>query len=272
MKTLISIITPTYNAKQELLDTILCITEIKKLHSAIEYLVIDGKSQDGTADLLGEYQQKSAIDKFISERDSGIYNAMNKGIKLSHGKYLLILGAGDMLVPSKFKKIIEIIHKEEPDIIYGDQLMIDPKTKKICRYYISGPFSIEKLKLGWHPPHASTIMKTELLKSIGGFDEKYRIASDIKVHWQLFSMAKTVVYIPEILSIFRLGGTSNASLDNIVKANFESYKIAKELKYKFPALVVLGKMIWKVQMKLLTPFIKVDAEAKAFLERSAMKI
>lgn len=271
METLISIITPTYNAKEALLDTLMCVSEVKKLHPVIEYLIIDGGSQDGTRELLTEYYEKGVIDRFVSEKDSGVYNAINKGIKMCDGKYILIVGAGDTLVPGKFKKIVEIIREEAPDIVYGDQLMIDPRTKRVRRCFIPGPFSIEKLNFGWHPPHASMFVKTDLLRSIGGFDERYRIASDIKMHWQVFSRAKTVVYVPEILSIFRLGGMSNASLRNILKANVESYMIAKELKFKFPVFVVFGKMLWKAKMKLLTPFAKIDKEVKEFLERSVMR-
>ncbi len=271
LETLISIVTPTYNVKEELLDTLLCVSEIKRLDPSIEYLIIDGNSQDGTLELITEYHRKGVVDRFISERDSGVYNALNKGIKMSAGKYILIVGAGDTLVPSKFKKVMEIVREEAPDVVYGDQLMIDPETKKVRRCFIPGPFSIEKLNFGWHPPHASTLVRADLLKSIGGFDERYRIASDIKMHWQVFSKANTVVYVPEVLSIFRLGGMSNASLKNIVKANVESYRIAKELKFKFPAFVVLGKMLWKTKMKFLTPFVKIDEEVRQFLERGVMR-
>lgn len=256
MELILSIITTTFNARNEIVDTIKCVGEIKKIIEnsgfKAEYIVVDGSSTDGTVDLIKKYYELGVIDKYLSEKDDGIYNAMNKGLNISSGEYVLVLGAGDVFLPFKTGEVIRIIANERPDIIYGNQVMVKKNAKRLARVFIPGEFSRTRLRFGWHPPHASTIIRRSILSEIGGFDEKYGIAADIKMHWLSFQLAQKVVYINDFLSVFPLGGASNKSFRNILKANLQSYFIAKEVGFKIPIISVSCKMLRKLAMKIET--------------------
>jgi len=157
----LSIITVTLNAEKMILKTLENIKEIKNLYGdEIEYLVIDGKSSDRTLEFLYKYYKEKVIDYYVSEKDKGIYDAMNKGIRASSGEYVLILGAGDVFIPSKMAKVLDKIKIYNPDIIYGDNVIVNLDTKKISRLYSSGKFNVLKIKtFGWLPPHTSIIAK-----------------------------------------------------------------------------------------------------------------
>jgi len=144
-----------------ILKTLENIKEIKNLYGdEIEYLVIDGKSSDRTLEFLYKYYKEKVIDYYVSEKDKGIYDAMNKGIRASSGEYVLILGAGDVFIPSKMAKVLDKIKIYNPDIIYGDNVIVNLDTKKISRLYSSGKFNVLKIKtFGWLPPHTSIIAK-----------------------------------------------------------------------------------------------------------------
>jgi len=262
----LSIITVTLNAEKMILKTLENIKEIKNLYGdEIEYLVIDGKSSDRTLEFLYKYYKEKVIDYYVSEKDKGIYDAMNKGIRASSGEYVLILGAGDVFIPSKMAKVLDKIKIYNPDIIYGDNVIVNLDTKKISRLYSSGKFNVLKIKtFGWLPPHTSIIAKKKLMEEFNYFDEKYSIAADIKLNWQIFMNSRKIIYINEILSIFPSGGESS----NIIEANKQCYKIAKELSFKFPAFVIINKLIWKYSMVLKSKILTInDDEVKRYLSK-----
>lgn len=262
----LSVITVTLNAEKMILKTLENIKEIKDLYgNEIEYLVIDGKSSDRTLEFLDKYYNDKVIDYYVSEKDNGIFDAMNKGIRMSSGEYILILGAGDVFIPSKMEKVFNNINAYNPDIIYGDNVMVNLSTKKISRLYYSGKFNTLKIKIfGWLPPHTSIIASKQLMREFNYFDEKYSIAADIKLNWQMFISSRKIIYLNEILSIFPIGGKSS----NIIEANKQCYKIAKELSFKFPEFVIINKLIWKFTMALKSKiFTLKDDDVKKYLSK-----
>lgn len=247
MKPLLSIITPVYNMASSIKHTIESVKNLKERYSniEIEYNVIDGSSTDGTTDVVKEYHALGVVDRYLSERDTGVYNAMNKGLNMACGEYVLIIGADDRLIFQNFDPVFELLLKDKPDVCYGNQLMVSRDRNRVVRKFIAGPFKPYKIKFGWHPPHQSTIVKKQLLVDLGGFNERYEIAADIEMHWKVFSKAQRIVYVEKYLSIATIGGLSNKNFKHILKANMENLEIAKNLRFPFPLIAVSGKMFWK---------------------------
>ena len=245
MQKLLSIITVTYNAEEYLRECIESVKILKsKYDSMIEYIIIDGKSTDKTTKIIEEYYMSGVVDFYLSESDEGIFDAMNKGINHSTGEYILIVGSDDFLLPQNFEKVIEHLKIEKPDVCYGDAIFISRSDNKIVRLYKSGKYRRWKIELGWHPPHAGTIVKKSLL-AMNMFSVKYKIAADIEIHWRTFMNCNSVIYERTYLVACRMGGTSTKSFKYILKANKEVYEIAKSLGYKMPTLAVLTKLVWK---------------------------
>ena len=126
----ISIITVCKNAENAIERTMLSVVTQSCFNENIEYLIIDGASTDKTVEIIKQYANKYPV-KWISEPDSGIYNAMNKGIKLATGEYLLFLNAGDYLVHYNIlKSLINLFGNDAFDVIYGNILCVNPKSNE----------------------------------------------------------------------------------------------------------------------------------------------
>jgi len=184
------------------------------------------------------------VDFYLSESDKGIFDAMNKGIDHSTGEYILIVGSDDFLLPQNFGKVIERLTIEKPDICYGDAIFISRSNNNIVRLYKSGKYRRWKIELGWHPPHAGTIVKKRFL-AMNKFNAEYKVSADIEMQWKTFMNSKSVIYENTYLVVCRMGGTSTKSFKGILKANGEVYEIAKSLGYKMPAFAVITKLMWK---------------------------
>lgn len=247
MQALLSIITPTYNMKSSLPKTIESVDELKRRYNKIqiEYVIIDGSSTDGTVEVIKKYHALGIVDEYISEKDNGVYDAMNKGLKIASGEYVLIIGADDYLLVENFGEVFEHLIKDKPDICYGNMLMVSKDHNRVIRKYIAGPFKPYKPKFGWHPPHQSTIVRKKLLIDIGGFNQTYKIGADIEANWKILLGTRKVIYINKYLSIATIGGISNRNMKNVMKGNLEIFKIAKSLHFPFPLLTVTGKVFWK---------------------------
>jgi len=261
MQKSLSIITVTYNAEKYLRD---CVESVKKLKimypSMIEYVIIDGKSTDNTIEIIDEYYKSGVVDYYLSENDGGIFDAMNKGIEHSTGEYVLIIGSDDFLLPQNFEIVIDCLSTKKPDICYGDVLFTSRDGKKVVRIYKAGTYKKWKMTLGWHPPHAGTIVKKSLLEA-NRFNKNYRVSADIEMQWRTFTNSRHVMYKSVFLAVCRMGGTSTKSLKDILGANREVYEIAKSLGYKMPAITVFGKLAWKSTQVIAARF----ASQKKFL-------
>lgn len=172
----LSIITVNHNNRSGLLKTIE--SAINQTFKNYEYIIIDGASTDGSAELIKEYSDR--IYYWVSERDSGIYNAMNKGIKRANGEYLLFLNSGDKLIN---KNILGEVFKEDhkEDIIYGDITYFDPVKKKMLK-----PCLPEKPDLYFFYKqslwHQAAFIKRKLFTKYGDYNENNKLVSD----WEYF--------------------------------------------------------------------------------------
>ncbi len=200
--TKISIITICYN-EPNLVRT--CESVINQSYQDFEWIVIDGGSNNETQNVWRKY--KNRINKFVSEKDNGIYNAMNKGIQLSTGEYLLFLNAGDLFYSND---VLEKISKLDfdKDIIYGDGYTIDGNNllKKISL----PPYITEQFFIKHSLCHPSTLIKKDLFLKYGMYDETLKIVSDWKKWIEFFKLYHcSYKYIPIIIAKFDVNGISS---------------------------------------------------------------
>lgn len=226
----ISIITATFNCKKSIPATLESIAS--QTHSDIEHIIIDGRSTDGTLDVISGWKGH----KFYleSSNDMGIYDALNKGINKAQGDVVGFLH-GDDFLNDKFviSKIANLFENKNVQIVYGDLNYVGSSdATKVVRRWSSGSFELSKLKYGWMPPHPTFYASKGLYMKYGGFDIKYKISADydsmLRILKSVTLSHQSIKYIPEVLVNMRMGGVSNKSLTNILCKMVEDLKIVKK--------------------------------------------
>lgn len=214
-----------------------------------EHVIVDGASIDGSFDILKKYANNKKNVKWVSEPDTGIYNAMNKGIRMATNRYVAFLNSGDIFYNNDQINYIISILKINPaiDFLYGDLDIID-KNSKVDRVWISGSFSRIKLYLGWVPPHPMTTIRKSIIISNGCFDERFKISADYDLMLNiLIRQDLNVHYINKKLVKMKSGGISNGSYFKIIIANLEVLKSWFNLKGFFiPYWVFITKPLSKL--------------------------
>ncbi|XPV70009.1 MAG: glycosyltransferase family 2 protein [Halarcobacter sp.] len=203
----ISIITIVLNDKQNIEETI---QSVVSQNIEIEYIVIDGASTDGTLDVLQKHKDK--IDTIISEKDSGIYKAMNKAIDMANGEWICFMNSGDMFYDSKVLKNILPKIDDSVDIVYGDQEVRYASKKKI----VKANMSIQDIWKGMIFSHQSCFVKKDILQQYK-FNESNRITADYELFYTLYIAKKKFSYEPMIIASVSTGGVSDIKrIDSIV--------------------------------------------------------
>jgi glycosyltransferase involved in cell wall biosynthesis len=214
----ISIITAVLNSKDFIEDCIQSV--LNQAYKDIEYIIIDGGSTDGTVEIIKGHQ--SRITKLVSERDNGIYNAMNKGISLATGEVIGILNADDFYSDSGIiEKVAQVFENGDIESCYGDLEYVDAvDTGKVIRYWRSGSYHINKFYSGWMPPHPTFFVRRSVYQRYGLFNLALGSAADYELMLRFLVKHRiTAAYIPEVIVKMRTGGVSNASLKNRIHAN-----------------------------------------------------
>lgn len=253
----ISIITVCYNPEEknikEAIDSVLSQT-----YKDIEYIIIDGASSNNWLNMLPSYEDKFAKFRLISEKDHGIYDAMNKGIALSTGDIIGFLHSDDLYANKNIISNISEHFKKGAEAVYGDLIYVNKDdTGKIFRYWKSGDFSQQKLKYGWMPPHPTFFTKRSIyeetkLTTSTYFDCNYSISADYDIMTRILSskIDYKIDYIPEVLVKMRVGGVSNRSLKSIILKSQEDWQIIKN--HKLGGITTLAlKNFRKVHQLLL---------------------
>jgi glycosyltransferase involved in cell wall biosynthesis len=224
---LVSIITVSYNSRRTISDTIKSV--IAQSYQNIEYIVIDGSSSDGTIEIIKSFGYR--ISKFISEPDDGIYDAINKGIKLAKGNIIGILNSDDVFYDDfVIEKVVKSFQECEIDAVFGDVQFIDPvKTVKIVRYYSSKLFKVSKFRFGFMPAHPSFYVKRELFENLGYYKTDYIIAADYELLVRFLYINRIKYKYLEIPFVsMRTGGISNKSIYSNYVLNKEIARACKE--------------------------------------------
>jgi glycosyltransferase len=215
----ISIITATYNSAATVRDTLACIAT--QQYPYIEHIIVDGLSKDNTLAIVSEF---SHVTRVISEHDKGIYDAMNKGVKLATGDVIGILNSDDFYTnPNVLSKVAAVFKDPSVEAVYGDlQYVKQDNTARITRTWKAGTYQQKYLYYGWMPPHPTFFVRREVYERAGLFNISLRSAADYELMLRvLLKYNACVRYIPEVLVKMRAGGMSNASLKNRFKANKE---------------------------------------------------
>jgi glycosyltransferase involved in cell wall biosynthesis len=216
----ISIITVCYNSAKTIGETLRSVRE--QTYSDIEHIVIDGGSNDNT---LGVVKAEGAqVAKVVSERDNGIYDAMNKGITLASGEIIGFINADDFYAsPEVLAKVAVLFDDPNIDVCYGDLCYVNQiDTSAVVRYWQSSDFRSGAFAEGWCPPHPTFFVRREIYERFGVFDLSYRIAADVELMMRFLEVRSVrAKYLPEVLVKMRMGGTTNRNLTNIVKQNKE---------------------------------------------------
>ncbi|MFC1489462.1 glycosyltransferase family 2 protein, partial [Thermodesulfobacteriota bacterium] len=215
--TKISVITVVHNAALTIRD---CIESVKSQVHKAEHIIIDGASTDGTLDIVKEY--RTEIARVISEPDSGIYDAMNKGIPLATGDVVGFLNADDFYPdPEVLSNVADIFEDGRVESCYGDLVYVHPtKPEQTLRFWQSGEYDPERFYWGWMPPHPTFFVTRSTYEKHGYFNLDFGSAADYELMLRfLLKHRIRTAYIPAVLVKMRSGGTSNVSIRNRLLAN-----------------------------------------------------
>lgn len=215
----ISIITVSYNSAATIRDTLQCIAN--QDYPDIEHIIVDGQSRDNTLEIAKEFPH---VAKVICEKDNGLYDAMNKGIKVSTGDIIGILNSDDIYADnSVLSNVIRLFKMADTDTIYGDlQYVKADNLNKVVRTWHSGKFKRNNFYYGWMPPHPTFFVRKEVYNKAGLFTSALRSAADYEIMLRILVKHNcSTAYLPEVLVKMRAGGVSNASLRHRLNANKE---------------------------------------------------
>lgn len=219
----ISIITVSFNSAKTIEQTIQSV--LSQRYSNVEYIIIDGASQDETLSIIEKYRDKISI--FISEKDNGIYNAMNKGLKLATGDIIGILNSDDFYADENvLSDIAQLFEQGKADAVYADLQYVDANdTRKIKRHWKSGKYKPGDFLFGWMPPHPTFFVRKEVYEKYGLFNENLSSAADYELMLRFIHKYQiSLDYLPRVIVKMRSGGQSNVTAKNRIKANLEDRK------------------------------------------------
>ncbi len=221
----ISVITAVWNNCETVAQALESI--LAQTYTNVEMIVIDGASTDGTREVLERYRDKLAV--LVSERDAGIYDALNKGIARATGDVIGFLHADDLLADSTVLARIAGAFSASVDGVYGDLLYVRKQNPtQTVRYWRSRPFTPDLCGKGWMPAHPTLYLRRAVYQRHGQFDTSYRIAADYDFMLRILKAGTRVVYLPAVLVKMRVGGVSNRSLGNLLRKSREDLRALQQ--------------------------------------------
>ena len=253
----ISIITSCYNRVSTIRGAIESL--LSQDYPDLEYIIVDGASTDGSVEVI-----RDAIEghedkvKFISEPDHGMYEAINKGIRMATGDYIGLVHSDDFLYSSHtISDIAKRLKETHADFLYGDGLFVNAEnTDKVVRKWIGGTYRLWKVRHGWLPLHPTCYIRRDVMEKLGGYDESYMIAADtdLLVRYLLDNHVKTD-YLKKYIVRMRMGGMST---DNSRRAKMwkEDIRVYSSHGFKHVTLTKIEKMLWKVPQFVMAKFMK----------------
>lgn len=216
----ISIITASYNSAATIADTLASVAV--QTHPDIEHIVMDGGSKDATLEMVHAHGSRGL--KCVSERDRGIYDAMNKGLAIATGEVVGFLNSDDMYAdPKVLERIADAFRDPHVDLVYGDIVFVSQHdTTRVVRLWTSRPYTPGLCASGWMPPHPSLYVRRAVYGRHGGYDLAFPAAADFEMAMRLLDKAAVrSVYIPHVQVRMRMGGQSTRSIRNIISGSRE---------------------------------------------------
>ncbi len=248
----ISIITVSLNSLKTVEDTFKSV--LGQSYTDVEYIVIDGGSSDGTLDVINRYAGR--INHIVSEPDKGIYDAMNKGLKLATGDVIGILNADDIYANREvLADVAQAFCGNDAGIIFGDLVYVDrDDVRSVKRYYSSKKFSPWKLRFGWMPPHPATFIRKVVYEKIGTYSLDYKIAADYEMFVRMLLVGNcSFLRIPQVLVKMRMGGASTRGIGSSWLLNKEIVKSCRSNGVCTNIFWILSKFPFKVLELLRRP-------------------
>ncbi|GAA7594757.1 glycosyltransferase family 2 protein [Helicobacter pylori] len=223
----VSVITACFNSEKTIEDTILSV--LNQTYQNIEYIIIDGASADSTLEIIQKYRDQIAC--VVSEKDKGIYDAMNKGIKRSSGDIIALLNSDDFYKDEfVVEKVVHEFERKNCDSVYADLVFVKPDClEKVVRYYESGEFNPKTLLYGVVPAHPTLFVKKAIYERYGLYKTDYKISADFEMIIRLFVVQKiSFSYLKEVLVVMRTGGASANGFKSLLLRNKENIRACKE--------------------------------------------
>ena len=223
----ISLITVSFNSAGTIGDTIQSV--LSQDYPNIEYIIVDGNSRDATIDIIKSFDGK--ISKWKSEPDKGIYDAMNKGLKMATGDVIGMINSDDMYSGSDIiSRVAAQFEDENIDAVFGDLIVVDPDNmQRVVRCYSSKNWRPDKFGRGFMPAHPTFFVRRKYYDTIGVFKTDYRIASDYELLIRFLYVHKLrYKYLPLTMVTMRKGGVSSSGLKSNVILNNEILRACRE--------------------------------------------
>lgn len=224
----VSIITTTYNSEATIEMTIQSV--LRQTYVDIEYLIVDGASKDGTLDIVRKYESSfHGRMRWVSEKDNGLYDALNKGIASSTGDIVGILNSDDFFTSDDVIQRMVNDFSDDVDAVYGDIHFVSPgNLNKSVRYYSSRFFRPWQLRFGYMPAHPSFYARRSVFDKVGLYSLNYKIAADYDMMVRVFHVHNVrTKYIPMDFVTMRVGGLSTSSFKNRIKITIEDAKACR---------------------------------------------
>ena len=237
----VSIITVVWNNKDTIEDAIESV--LGQTYKNIEYIIIDGGSTDGTVDLIKKYEDKIAY--WVSEPDKGIYDAMNKGLKVATGEYISILNADDYYEEDAISLSLETILKTNSDYSYANARMLGEKSSVVIKPI--NPLD-EQIYFQMPYPHVSLLIKSSIYREFGFYDTTYKIAGDHDFAVKVYTKGYRGIYIDKVICNLHEGGISST-----FDANLEFFKVARKYKNSLSCYYQLCKQYIKYKAVKVLP-------------------
>ena len=248
----ISVITACFNNVATIADTFDSIAVQRGVD--IEHIVIDGGSRDGTLDVIRRHPWKPA--RVVSERDDGVYYAMNKGIALASGDAIGFLNADDFYADEEvLADVARTLGDPSVDACYADLVYVAADdVSRTVRYWRSNEYAPGLCLRGWMPAHPTFYARKRLYDEYGGFDCEFRRQSDFELTSRFLEVHKIrCAYVPRVWVKMRTGGLSNRSVLGVLRGNIEAYQALRKLGYPVRPWFMLRKMASRLPQFLARP-------------------
>jgi len=219
----ISVVTAVYNRAATIKTALDCVAA--QTHFSVEHIIQDGGSTDGTLEIIREHGRSNPI--LVSEKDEGIYDAINRGIERAQGDVIGLMHSDDLFAHNGvLEKIADVFANPRVDGVYGDlQYVAFNDVERVIRYWRTGQYRPGLLTSGWMPPHPTLYLRREVFENFGRYDTSFQIAADYDAILRYLITGRIrLAYIPEVLVRMRVGGESNRSLGRIVQKSREDLR------------------------------------------------
>lgn len=240
----VSIITCTYNSAETIADTIKSVNA--QTYPNIEHIIVDGLSKDNTLEIVKEFAGERQIIK--SEKDNGIYDAFNKGIRMATGDIIGVLNSDDFFTSDTIiEQVVNAFNKGNIDAVYGDIHFVKPDNLNKCvRYYSSKSFRSWMMRMGFMFAHPSFYVKREYYENLGLYKTDYKIAADFELLLRFVVKAKIKCkYLPLDFVTMRTGGASTESFKSKNIINKECLRACKENNYYSNIFLMWLRLVYK---------------------------